>query len=116
MARYGINHGSTAFLGPHYPWGTYFANLIGSLLFGVIAGLIAGGIFPSHWKVYLLTGFLGGFTTFSAFAFENQQFITEGRWGALAVHLVGQNLLGILAVLFGLSLSQWIATRGGSVA
>ncbi len=112
LARHGINCGSATLLGPQYPWGTYFANLLGSLLFGFIAGLIAGGFVPAHWKVYLLTGFLGGFTTFSAFAFENQHFLSQGRWGYLTIHLVGQNVLGILAVLLGLYLSQWIVGRG----
>ncbi len=104
LARYGVSLGAVALFGPQYPWGTFIANLLGCFLLGTISGLVATGVVPEPWKIYLLTGFLGGFTTFSAFAFENHEFLTEGRWGHAAVHLLGQNALGVLAVLLGLYL------------
>lgn len=111
LARYGVGHGSTALFGPHYPWGTYIVNLLGCFLFGCIAGLVTLELFSAEWKVYLLTGFLGGFTTFSAFAFENHQFLVSRRWDVLAFHLIGQNILGILAVLVGLLLIDQLIAR-----
>ncbi len=108
LARYGVSLGATALWGPAYPWGTFIANMLGCFLFGTVSGLVAGGIIPPPWKIYLLTGFLGGFTTFSAFAFENQQFLSSGRWELFAFHLLGQNALGILAILFGLYLSTLV--------
>ena len=106
LARYGVNTGAAALFGPHYPWGTYIVNMFGCFLFGLFSGLITAEFVPSHWKVYVLTGFLGGFTTFSAFAYENQQFMAEKRWGLLTLHLVGQNVFGVIAVVLGILLVE----------
>ncbi len=109
LARYGVNLGTVALFGTQYPWGTFCVNILGSLLFGFLFGLATSGLWPTAGSIYLLTGFLGGFTTFSAFAFENQQFLQQGRWGMLAVNLVAQNLLGILAVMLGMAASHSFA-------
>ncbi|MDR1140883.1 MAG: CrcB family protein [Planctomycetaceae bacterium] len=111
LARYGVNLATAVLVGTSYPWGTYLVNMIGCFLFGIISGLIAGGSLSAEWKAILLTGFLGGFTTFSAFAAENQQFLSERRWNALISHLVGQNLLGIAAVFGGLMLVNFFFLR-----
>ncbi|MDR0338339.1 MAG: CrcB family protein [Planctomycetaceae bacterium] len=111
LARYGVSLGVAVFLGTSYPWGTYFVNMLGCFLFGVISGLIACGSLSAEWKAIFLTGFLGGFTTFSAFAAENQQFLLERRWNAFIFHLVGQNLLGIAAVFGGLMLANFFFLR-----
>jgi CrcB protein len=108
LARYGVNIGAAVIFGTSYPFGTYFVNILGSFLFGIGTGLFSYNYLSPTWKIIFLTGFLGGFTTFSAFAFENQQFLTDRRWGALALHLIGQNILGIAAVLFGLIFASWI--------
>jgi CrcB protein len=102
LLRYGISVGAATLFGTSYPWGTYFVNIVGCFLFGVVSGLIANGSLSTEWKTILLTGFLGGFTTFSAFAAENQQFLSEQHWNAFCFHLMGQNILGIAAVFGGL--------------
>lgn len=107
LARYAVGLLCAALWGTHYPWGTYIVNMLGCFLFGLVSGLIAREFVPSEWRVLLLTGFLGGFTTFSAFAFENHQFLVGRQWKFLAFHLLGQNILGILAALLGL----WIVER-----
>ncbi len=106
-ARFGVNHGASALWGTSHPWGTTIVNLLGCFLFGLASGLIAHECIPAHWKNILLTGFLGGFTTFSAFAFENQQFLLARRWDGLAIHLIGQNVLGVVAVILGLLIVGW---------
>lgn len=111
LARYGVSLGAAALFGTSYPWGTYLVNMIGCFLFGIVSGLIAGGSLSAEWKTILLTGFLGGFTTFSAFAAENQQFLSERRWNALMFHLIGQNLLGIAAVFGGLLFVNFLLLR-----
>ncbi len=106
LARFGVSLGASALFGPGYPWGTCIVNMLGCLLFGMVAQLAVNGWFSPYWRLILLTGFLGGFTTFSTFAFENQHLLVTGRWGALALNMLGQNVLGILAVLLGLYLSS----------
>jgi len=77
-------------------------------LFGLLAGLPR---IPMEWQIILLTGFLGGFTTFSAFAFENYQLLGQHRHIAFFVHVAGQNVLGIVAVLAGFILAAWFGAR-----
>ena len=102
LARYGVGIVSVAAFGASYPYGTFIVNVIGSFLFGLLAGLPR---LPVEWQFILLTGFLGGFTTFSAFAFENYELLEKHRYIAFAVHVAGQNILGIAAVLAGFVLA-----------
>ena len=83
LARYGVSIASVAAFGTSYPYGTFIVNVFGSLLFGFLAGLPR---LPVEWHIILLTGFLGGFTTFSAFAFENYELLEKHRYIAFAVH------------------------------
>jgi CrcB protein len=108
VARYGVGIVSATAFGTAYPFGTFFVNVFGSFLFGLLAGLPR---LSSEWQIIVLTGFLGGFTTFSAFAFENYQLLGQHRYIAFAVHVAGQNVLGIIAVLIGFSLSAWYFVR-----
>ena len=93
--------------GTAFPWGTFLVNMIGCFLFGVFVERV-----PSEWKPIFLTGFCGGFTTFSAFAFENQRLIESRQWALLAVNLFVQNGLGILAVVVGMSIAPLLPLGG----
>jgi len=108
LARYGVGAASATAWGTSYPYGTFFVNVFGSFLFGLSVGLPQ---ISTEWRIILLTGFLGGFTTFSAFAAENYHMLAEQRYTAFAVHVLGQNILGIVAVLAGLVLATWCAAR-----
>ena len=89
-----------------FPWGTFLVNMLGCFLFGILVETLSSNRLPPEWKPILLTGFLGGFTTFSAFAFENQRFLEQRQWTLLAVNLIVQNGLGILAVIAGTALAS----------
>jgi len=104
LARYAVGIVSIAAFGTSYPYGTFLVNVVGSFLFGLLAGLPR---LSAEWQIILLTGFLGGFTTFSAFAFENYQLLGQHRYLAFSVHVLGQNVLGIAAVLAGFVLAAW---------
>ena len=66
--------------GREFPWGTLAVNLIGSFLFGVIVSLGRGRMgFPAGCETILLVGFLGGFTTYSSFAFQSYEFFEQGK-------------------------------------
>jgi CrcB protein len=108
LARYGVGAASATAWGTSYPYGTFFVNVFGSFLFGLLAGLPQ---ISTEWRIVLLTGFLGGFTTFSAFAAENYHLLAEQRYSAFAVHVLGQNILGIAAVLAGVVLTAWYTAR-----
>ena len=86
--------------------GTFFVNMVGCLLIGLFLGLSAkGNILSYHNTLFLATGFCGGFTTFSAFAFEKHSFLKNGDLLNLAIYMLSSVGIGILAVIFGL----WIA-------
>ena len=90
-----------------FPWGTFSVNIIGSLLIGVFMGVaLKNSSLSENQTLLLVTGLCGGFTTFSAFTYENQQFLKEGDLTSFAVYTLGSLSLGILAVFLGLFVSK----------
>lgn len=87
------------------PYGTFAANILGSLLIGVILGLAAKNDALSQNQTLLLaTGFCGGFTTFSTFAYENHVFLKSGDFTSFAIYTIASFVIGFLAVFAGLYL------------
>lgn len=90
-----------------FPLGTFLVNISGSLLIGLILGLgLRQEILSPNTTLLLATGFCGGFTTFSAFSFENQAFLRAGDYLNFGIYTAGSILLGIGAVLAGFYLSR----------
>jgi fluoride exporter len=82
------------------PWGTFAANMLGGYLVGLVLGLVAANPeWPPFWRLLIVTGFLGGLTTFSTFSAETIAFIEEGRLG-MAVSYAGLSLAGSLVLTF----------------
>jgi CrcB protein len=90
-----------------FPIGTLIVNVVGSLLIGFFLGfdLKNGGLSETQTLV-LVTGFCGGFTTFSAFAMENQMFLKSGDYIQFISYTLGSIILGIAAVVLGLIISK----------
>lgn len=87
------------------PYGTFAANIIGSLLIGIILGLAAKNESISESQTLLLaTGFCGGFTTFSSFAYENHVFLKSGDFTSFAFYTIASFVIGFLAVFGGIYL------------
>ena len=81
----------------HLPLGTLAANLVGGYLIGVAVALFATNpALTPFWRLLIVTGFLGGLTTFSTFSAENVALLGSGAWGAALLH-AGLHLLGSLA-------------------
>jgi fluoride exporter len=87
--------------GPGYPWGTFVVNIVGSALIGIFVELIARKFGTSaDLRVFAVTGFLGGFTTFSAFSLDAANMMERGDLG-LAAGYIGASVVLSLAALFG---------------
>lgn len=92
-----------------FPMGTLIANVAGSFIIGVIFALAEkGNIMNSEWRIFLTTGICGGFTTFSAFAYNNFMMIKEQSFLQLFLNIAGSLFLGILAVYIGIILVRAI--------
>ncbi|CAM1350447.1 fluoride efflux transporter CrcB [Tenacibaculum crassostreae] len=93
---------------PEIPYGTFTANILGSLLIGIILGFAAKNqtLTQSH-TLLLATGFCGGFTTFSTFAYENHIFLKSGDFTSFAIYTITSFILGFLAVFAGIYLVNY---------
>jgi len=90
-----------------FPWGTFSVNILGSLLIGILMGVaLKNSSFSENQTLLLVTGFCGGFTTFSAFAYENQVFLKEGDFTNFLIYTLGSISLGLVAVFLGLFISK----------
>ena len=87
-----------------WPHGTFLANILGSLLIGVVLGLASKNILSQNQTFLLASGFCGGFTTFSTFAYENQLFLKSGDFLSFAIYTIASFVLGFLAVFLGMYL------------
>lgn len=85
-----------------FPLGTLIANVAGSFIIGMVFALAEkGNLLSSEWRIFLTVGICGGFTTFSAFAYNNFTMIKENAIGQLLYNVGGNLFLGILAVYLG---------------
>jgi CrcB protein len=91
------------------PWGTFTANILGSLIIGIILGLAAkNDALSSNQTLLLATGFCGGFTTFSTFAYENHMLLKSGDFTSFALYTIGSFIIAFLAVFAGLFIAKSI--------
>ena len=102
--RHGVNVAATRLLGYGFPFGTLIVNVVGSFAMGLLAGYFAyrPGI-DQHVRLFLITGILGGFTTFSAFSLDAALLIERHAYGAAAGYVVGSVAASVSALFFGLA-------------
>ena len=86
-----------------FPFGTLAVNIIGCFLIGLVFGLSERGNVSTEWRLFLATGILGGFTTFSAFSYETVSLLRDGQlWYAMA-YIVSSVTIGVVATFIGIS-------------
>lgn len=110
VLRYGLTGFLNRFFGaPWFPYGTLGVNALGSFAIGFLAGS-AGTWIPmsAHARLFLFTGILGGFTTFSAFALETFVLTQEGQHGAAWLNVALQLFFGLAAVGAGYTLGHGV--------
>ncbi|MDR3450704.1 MAG: fluoride efflux transporter CrcB [Alphaproteobacteria bacterium] len=101
VARYGVTLATGRVTGSSFPWHTLSVNLIGALLIGGLTEFLALRVSPVEpARLFLVTGILGGFTTFSAFSLESAMMWEKGDYATLAVY-VAVSVVGTLAAALG---------------
>lgn len=110
FCRYGIDRLFPFSSTQMFPWSTFFINIIGSFLIGLVFFIsVEKGLISESVKLILMTGFLGSFTTFSAFSLQNFLLIQQGHLALAGFYSVSSVLAGISATFAGFSIGRLIA-------
>jgi CrcB protein len=103
--RHGVNLAASGLLGSQFPYGTLIINIVGSFLMGVIAEYFAlKGHLPPAWRLFLTTGLLGGFTTFSTFSLDSALLYERGELLMAVIYAMGSVIFAIGGLFAGLFL------------
>jgi CrcB protein len=103
--RHFINMSAPRLLGSAFPYGTLFINVTGSIVMGLVAGYFAfKGDASQHWRLFLTTGILGGYTTFSAFSLDAALLYERGEMGMAALYVIASVTISIIGLFAGLAL------------
>jgi fluoride exporter len=110
VLRYGVGVAGLRLLGPAFPYGTLFVNVTGSLAMGLIAGWFAfKGDASQGWRLFLTTGVLGGYTTFSAFSLDVALLTERGEMTLAALYVIASVALSVAGLFAGLWLVRHFA-------
>jgi fluoride exporter len=107
MARYGISVFGMRLLGQGFPWPTLLINIVGSALMGLLTGwLAAQGTSPQSLRLFVATGILGGFTTFSTFSLETVLLYERGQLGLAVAYVAASVGVGVGALILAMKLAR----------
>jgi len=108
-ARYLISRYAVKILGPVFPYGTLFINVVGSLIVGFFMVWASERVLADpRWRLLIVVGFCGAFTTFSSYAFETMSYFEQGQWLLMWTNLLTNNVLCLLGALAGMALARVI--------
>ena len=104
---FGLSEGVYVLLGRHFPYGILAANILGSLLMGILAVIIINKLeLDFIWRGLVLVGFLGGFTTFSSFNIDTIQLLQEDFWLKAIIYVLSSVIICLLATGLGMWLTE----------
>ncbi|MBV0891284.1 fluoride efflux transporter CrcB [Paracoccus sp. Z118] len=106
-ARYGVNRAAMTAFGPGFPWATLIVNVAGSFAMGALVVMLAR--LGNAWAPLLMTGLLGGFTTFSAFSLDTLTLWQRGEHASAAAYVAASVGLSLLAIAAGLAFARVLA-------
>ncbi|MQB42259.1 fluoride efflux transporter CrcB [Rhizobium sp. ICMP 5592] len=108
--RLGVNQAAVRLLGFGFPFGTLAVNIVGSLIMGLLTEyfVLRSGL-SQELRLFLTTGILGGFTTFSSFSMDTVALWERGQWGASLIYVALSLFLSVAALMIGLSIVRLLA-------
>jgi len=105
--RYVLTLWSVEQWGADFPYGTFIVNVSGAFAIGIVLAYLGERFEISPlWRLFFVTGFLGGYTTFSTYAWEALLLAEQGAWLRSGAYVLGSNLLGFAGVWLGASLAR----------
>jgi CrcB protein len=105
--RYLLSRIAARELGPIFPYGTLFINIVGSFIVGFfIIWTTERVLIDPRWRLLVVIGFCGSFTTFSSYAFETMSYFEQGQWGLMFVNILSNNVLCLGGALAGMALAR----------
>ena len=91
-----------------FPYGTMVVNILGCFMIGVIYGISDRGSMPAEWRIFLATGIMGGFTTFSSFSNDTVSMLRDGQYWPAFSYVAISLLIGLAATFSGISLIKYL--------
>lgn len=105
--RYLLSRVASRELGPVFPYGTLFINIVGSFMVGLfLIWTTERVLIDPHWRLVVVIGFSGSFTTFSSYAFETMAYFEGGQWGLMLINILSNNVLCLGAALAGMAVAR----------
>jgi CrcB protein len=105
--RYLVSRHAARMLGPVFPYGTLIINVAGSLIVGFFLVWTSERVLVDpRWRLLVVVGFCGAFTTFSSYAFETMAYLEQGQWVLMLTNVLSNNLLCLAAALAGMALAR----------
>jgi len=106
-ARWIISRYAARVIGPTFPYGTLFINVTGSFIVGFFMIWATERVLVDpRWRLLIVVGFCGAFTTFSSYAFETMAYFEQGQWLLMFTNFASNNLLCLGAALAGMALAR----------
>jgi CrcB protein len=111
LLRYVSTQSVSAVFKTHSSLGTLFVNCVGALIIGFLINFFELHSLSDKWRLLLITGFLGGYTTFSAYSLETVQYFMNGNVKYALINIFANNILCILLVLLGLWINNLVFSK-----
>ena len=105
--RYILSRFAALELGSLFPYGTLLINIVGSFIVGFfVIWTTERALVDPRWRLLVVVGFCGSFTTFSSYAFETMAYFEQGQWGLMLANILSNNILCLGAALAGMALAR----------